>query len=70
MCGGFGRAKGIFEGLCHAMKPKMKTMAAPALTASANSGLRPPAADSKTMAAAVQKCLRIARQAAVEGVWA
>jgi hypothetical protein len=39
-----GRAleKGIREGLCQAMKPKMKTITAPALTTSESSGLRPP----------------------------
>ena len=43
---GAGLVKGIFEGLCQAMKPKTKTSIAPALTASASRGLRPPAEDS------------------------
>jgi hypothetical protein len=50
--------KGILEGLCQAMNPKMKTIIAPALTASVNSGLRPPATESNTMLTGSQDCLR------------
>jgi hypothetical protein len=50
--------KGILEGLCQAMNPKMKTIIAPALTASVNSGLRPPATESSTMLTGSQNCLR------------
>jgi hypothetical protein len=47
--------KGIREGLCQARRPKMKTMTAPALTASESSGLRPPTDGSIIMAARFQR---------------
>jgi hypothetical protein len=50
------------EGLCQAMSPKMKTITAPALTASVNSWLRPPADGSIIMAARVPYRLRMPKE--------
>jgi hypothetical protein len=50
------------EGLCQAMSPKMKTITAPALTASVNSWLRPPAEGSIIMAARVPYRLRMPKE--------
>jgi hypothetical protein len=57
MCGGL-RVNGIVEGLCQAMMPKMKTITAPALTASANSGFRPPAAVSNIISLQIRNCVQ------------
>lgn len=61
MCGGW-RVKGILEGLCQAMNPKMKISIAPALTASVNNGLRPPATESNTILTGTRDCLRKPRE--------
>lgn len=46
------------DGLCQAMRPKMKTRTKPALTERANSGLRPPMVDGIIMIARIQNCLQ------------